>query len=163
MRDYSITSSAIPSTPGGIERRSTLAVLRLMTSSYLVGACTGRSAGFSPGGTFRARFGVERNGVSPLAAGSYSEGSEIKDGYPEFTLGVLKKLGWDGDLTPQELAVIQRVGGDRPDTVAWSTDLSGSIQREAIAHGCSAFRLASRYAGSTLKGEKAATCQSSRP
>ena len=29
-------------------RPSALAVLRLMTSSYLVGACTGRSAGFSP-------------------------------------------------------------------------------------------------------------------
>ena len=27
---------------------SALAVLRLITSSYLVGACTGRSAGFSP-------------------------------------------------------------------------------------------------------------------
>ena len=51
------------------------------------------------GGTFRARFGVERNGVSLLADGSYSAGSEIKDGYPEFTLGVLKKLGWDKDLT----------------------------------------------------------------
>jgi hypothetical protein len=25
-----------------------LAVLRLITNSYLVGACTGRSAGFSP-------------------------------------------------------------------------------------------------------------------
>ncbi|MDQ2944613.1 MAG: molybdopterin-dependent oxidoreductase, partial [Acidobacteriota bacterium] len=58
------------------------------------------------GGTFRARFGVERvvkrNGIdeheSILADGSYSVGSEIKDGYPEFTLGVLKKLGWDKDL-----------------------------------------------------------------
>src|SRR4029450_11096716 len=29
-------------------RPSALAVLRLITSSYLVGACTGRSAGFSP-------------------------------------------------------------------------------------------------------------------
>jgi formate dehydrogenase major subunit len=88
------------------------------------------------GGTFRARFGVERNGVSLLAAGSYSQGSEIKDGYPEFTLGVLKKLGWDTDLRPQELAVIQTVGGNSPDTVSWSTDLSGGIQRVAIAHGC---------------------------
>src|SRR5438128_8930466 len=45
---YSITSSARASTVGGISRPSALAVLRLMTSSYLVGACTGRSAGFSP-------------------------------------------------------------------------------------------------------------------
>ena len=32
----------------GTLRPSALAVLRLITSSYLVGACTGRSAGFSP-------------------------------------------------------------------------------------------------------------------
>ena len=91
------------------------------------------------GGTFRARFGVERNGVSLLADGSYSVGSELKDGYPEFTLGVLKKLGWDKDLAPQELAVIQNVAGNSPDAVSWSTDLSGGIQRVAIAHGCSPF------------------------
>ena len=48
FRAYSITSSARASTDGGTVRPSALAVLRLMTSSYLVGACTGRSAGFSP-------------------------------------------------------------------------------------------------------------------
>src|SRR6266576_6086873 len=104
------------------------------------------------GGTFRARFGVERvvktkvmeNGQEVekevrhnlLAEGSYSLGSEIKDGYPEFTLGVLKKLGWDKDLTEAELAVIQRVNPTTPDAVSWSTDLSGGIQRVAIEHGC---------------------------
>ena len=91
------------------------------------------------GGTFRARFGVERNGVNLLAEDSYSQGSEIKDGYPEFTLAVLKKLGWNADLTPQELAVIQKIGGSNPDSVSWSTDLSGGIQRVAIAHGCSPY------------------------
>src|SRR5262249_3876294 len=45
---YSITSSASASSLSGILRPSALAVLRLMTSSYLVGACTGRSPGFSP-------------------------------------------------------------------------------------------------------------------
>src|SRR5262249_29679370 len=45
---HSITSSARASSVGGISRSSVLAVLRLITSSYLVGACTGRSAGFSP-------------------------------------------------------------------------------------------------------------------
>src|SRR5262249_2584796 len=45
---HSITSSARASSVGGISRPSAFAVLRLMTSSYLVGACTGRSAGFSP-------------------------------------------------------------------------------------------------------------------
>src|SRR5262245_59610909 len=46
--DHSITSSARASSVGGTSMPSALAVLRLMTSSYLVGACTGRSAGFSP-------------------------------------------------------------------------------------------------------------------
>jgi len=88
------------------------------------------------GGTFRARFGVERDGVSLLADKSYSLGSEIQDGYPEFTYAVLKKLGWDKDLTPDELATIQKIGGDKADTVSWSIDLSGGIQRVAMAHGC---------------------------
>jgi formate dehydrogenase major subunit len=104
------------------------------------------------GGTFRARFGVERvvktkvmeNGqevekeqrFNLLAEGSYSKDSEIKDGYPEFTLAVLKKLGWDKDLTPEELATIQKVNPANPDAVSWSLDLSGGIQRVAITHGC---------------------------
>src|SRR5262249_149147 len=45
---HSITSSAPPSTDVGMSMPSALAVLRLITSSYLVGSCTGRSAGFSP-------------------------------------------------------------------------------------------------------------------
>jgi formate dehydrogenase major subunit len=88
------------------------------------------------GGTFRARFGVERDGVNLLAEGSYSKDSEIRDGYPEFTYAVLKKLGWDGDLTPDELAVIQKIGGANPDTVSWSIDLSGGIQRVVLKRGC---------------------------
>jgi hypothetical protein len=48
LRDYSITSSARASSIGGTSRPSAFAVLRLITSSYLVGAWTGRSAGFSP-------------------------------------------------------------------------------------------------------------------
>ncbi len=74
-----------------------------------------------------------------LAEGSYSVGSEIKDGYPEFTLAVLKKLGWDKDLTAQEMEIIQRVNPTNPDAVSWSTDLSGGIQRVAIEHGCSPY------------------------
>src|SRR5437764_5039876 len=104
------------------------------------------------GSTFRARFGVERvvkvkvmeNGVEVekeekhnlLAEGSYSKDSEIKDGYPEFTYGVLKKLGWDGDLTQAELETIKRINPATPDAVSWSIDLSGGIQRVAMEHGC---------------------------
>src|SRR3954454_14142034 len=46
--DHSITSSARASSVAGTSRPSALAVLRLIINSYLVGACTGRSAGFSP-------------------------------------------------------------------------------------------------------------------
>jgi len=97
------------------------------------------------GGVFRARFGVEREEkrpdgttvkVSLLANGSASKDSEIKDGYPEFTVGVLKKLGWDKDLTEAELAVINKVNPANPDTVSWATDLSGGVQRVALKHGC---------------------------
>src|SRR5262245_22429623 len=45
---HSITSSARASKVGGSSRSSALAVLRLITSSNLVGVCTGRSPGFSP-------------------------------------------------------------------------------------------------------------------
>src|SRR5262249_52601796 len=45
---HSITSSARASSVGGISRPNALAVLRLMTNSYLVGSMTGRSAGFAP-------------------------------------------------------------------------------------------------------------------
>ncbi|MGC1430570.1 MAG: molybdopterin-dependent oxidoreductase, partial [Albidovulum sp.] len=48
----------------------------------------------SKGGlTFRARFGVERDGDNLLAEGVYSVGSEIQDGYPEFTMQMLMDLG----------------------------------------------------------------------
>jgi len=87
------------------------------------------------GGTFRARFGVEREGVSLLADGSYSLGSEIKDGYPEFNYGVLKKLGWDQDLSAVERATIEKIGGANPDAISWSLDLSGGIQRVCLDHG----------------------------
>src|SRR5262245_28580542 len=45
---HSMTSSARASSLSGTVRPSAFAVLRLMTSSNLVGCRTGRSAGFSP-------------------------------------------------------------------------------------------------------------------
>ncbi|HAJ93167.1 MAG TPA: formate dehydrogenase [Gammaproteobacteria bacterium] len=80
---------------------------------------------------FRARFGVERDGVNLLAEGSWSKGAEIKDGYPEFTADILKKLGWWDDLSDAEKALA--------DGKNWKTDLSGGIQRVAIKHGCAPF------------------------
>ena len=102
-------------------------------------------AAMDGGGVFRARFGIEREEkrpdgttvkVSLLADGSAGKDSEIKDGYPEFTVGVLKKLGWDKDLTEAEMAVINKVNPADPDAVSWSTDLSGGVQRVALKHGC---------------------------
>ncbi len=46
--DYSITSSARASSVAGTSRLSAFAVLRLITSSYLVGWSTGKSAGLAP-------------------------------------------------------------------------------------------------------------------
>ncbi len=94
---------------------------------------------------FRARFGVKApdkwGGDNLLAEGgiegsSYPVGSEIKDGYPEFTMAMLTKLGWDGDLTDAEKDAINKVAGEKTN---WKTDLSGGIQRVAIKHGCAPF------------------------
>ncbi|QIE46522.1 formate dehydrogenase subunit alpha [Pseudohalocynthiibacter aestuariivivens] len=155
--------------------------------------------------TFRARFGVERDGDNLLAEGVYSVGSEIQDGYPEFTYQMLVDLGWDGDLTDSEKRVMGRIAGiegldeasvgnqddgeeaanaqaeggqtgevqqtaeaqnltqpegeqganeevgeqsmspfpsdynEKVSKINWKTDLSGGIQRVAIAHGCAPF------------------------
>jgi hypothetical protein len=48
QKDYSITSSARASNDGGTSMPSAFAVLRLITVSYLTGACTGRLPAFSP-------------------------------------------------------------------------------------------------------------------
>jgi len=85
---------------------------------------------------FRARFGVERNGSNLLAEGSYPVGNELKDGHPEFSMAMLKKLGWDTELTDTERATIEKIAGDKTN---WKTDLSGGIQRVAIKHGCAPF------------------------
>jgi formate dehydrogenase major subunit len=81
--------------------------------------------------TFRARFGVERDGVNLLAEDSYSKGSGIEDGYPEFTADMLKSLGWWDELSGEEK---QLAGGKN-----WKTDRSGGIQRVALQHGCAPF------------------------
>jgi formate dehydrogenase major subunit len=81
------------------------------------------------GGNFRANFGIERDGVNLLAEdGSHSKGAEITTGYPEFDHIFLKKLGWWDDLTDAEKKAAEGKN--------WKTDLSGGIQRVAMAHGC---------------------------
>lgn len=80
---------------------------------------------------FRARFGIEHNGVNILAEDSYTAGSDIEDGYPEFTADMLKQLGWWHELTAEEQ---QEAEGKN-----WKTDLSGGIQRVVINHGCAPY------------------------
>jgi hypothetical protein len=76
---YSITSSARANNVSGTARPSALAALRLITTSYFVGACTGR---WAAGGTLAARsletfhFGPEYCGLAP----SPEEGGEWGDG-----------------------------------------------------------------------------------
>ena len=80
------------------------------------------------GGVFRARYGVEKDGVNLLAEGSYSKGSAIKTGYPEFDSTFVKKLGWWDQLTDAEKKLA--------DGKNWKTDLSGGIQRVVMKNGC---------------------------
>ncbi|QWE21912.1 formate dehydrogenase subunit alpha [Polynucleobacter sp. AP-Jannik-300A-C4] len=84
------------------------------------------------GGNFRANFGVEKDGESLLAAdGSYSKGSAIKTGYPEFDHVFMKKLGWWDQLTDDEKKLAEGKN--------WKTDLSGGIQRVVMKNGCHPF------------------------
>jgi formate dehydrogenase major subunit len=84
------------------------------------------------GNTFRANFGIEKDGVNLLAEdGVHSKGSEITTGYPEFDHVLLKKLGWWDELTAEEKAAAEGKN--------WKTDLSGGIQRVCMKHGCSPF------------------------
>jgi formate dehydrogenase major subunit len=88
---------------------------------------------------FRALFVEDPDKVSLLAEGSYPVGAELQDGHPQFTYGMLKKLGWDKDLTTEERETIERIGGANPDAVPWSLDLSAGIIRVAILHGNAPF------------------------
>jgi len=85
------------------------------------------------GGCFRANFGVEREGVSLLAAdGSHPKGSDLTTGYPEFDHVLLKKLGWWDELTEAEKKAAEGKN--------WKTDSSGGIIRVAMqVHGCNPF------------------------
>jgi formate dehydrogenase major subunit len=76
---------------------------------------------------------------SLLAVDSYPVGNELKNGHPPVSMGMLKKLGWDKDLTADELAAITKVGGNNIDAVMWTNDLSGGIQRVALKHGLAPF------------------------
>jgi formate dehydrogenase major subunit len=84
------------------------------------------------GHTFRALFGMEKDGVNLLAEdGVASKGSDITTGYPQFDHVLLKKLGWWDELTDEEKK--------EAEGKLWTNDLSGGIQRVAMKHGCSPF------------------------
>src|SRR5262249_43379212 len=64
---YWMTSSARPSTDGGIVRPRALAVLRLMTNSNFVGCSTGKSAGLAPLRILSTYVAARRNKEERLA------------------------------------------------------------------------------------------------
>ena len=88
-KPYSITSSARASTDAGRSRPSALAVFRLTTSSYLVGVCTGRSAGFAPA-LISAIMG--HAGAAPTSVSSSSKARTKLPGGPRRGLG-LSQIG----------------------------------------------------------------------
>jgi len=84
------------------------------------------------GHTFRALFGVEKDGVNLLAEdGVHCKDSDITTGYPQFDHVLLKKLGWWDELTDEEKK--------EAEGKLWTNDLSGGIQRVVMKHGCSPF------------------------
>ncbi len=108
------------------------------------------------GGTFRARFGVERvvkrkvmeNGQESreggarkppcrwLLFGRFGDQGRISGVHPRRAEEA--RLG-QGSQRSRRWRSSQRVNPANPDAVSWSTDLSGGIQRVAIEHGCSPY------------------------
>ncbi len=85
------------------------------------------------GGNFRANFGVERDGISLLAAdNSHSKGADITTGYPEFDHVLMKKLGWWSELSEEEQKACEGKN--------WKTDTTGAMMRVIMKnHGCHPF------------------------
>jgi formate dehydrogenase major subunit len=101
-----VTLRALPDAPAEIAGRFLRPALALLGHTRTAAPRDAYPVQHQPdpmkgGGAFRPRFGLDREGETLLAEGSWPVGSEIEDGYPEFTYGVLQKLGWDADLTPR--------------------------------------------------------------
>jgi hypothetical protein len=73
------------STDAGRSRPSALAVFRLTTSSYLVGVCAGRSAGFAPALISAV---MDHEGAAPTSASSSSKARTKLPGGPRRGLGL---------------------------------------------------------------------------
>jgi len=117
-------------------------------------------------GTFRARSALEARGSSAMVVGTKRQGgpkkkkalnklalkkasysgrcSKIKDGYPEFTLGVLKRLGWG----TRDLFRF-RDDGDQPASVKCET--AGQIRLPSPGFGFDLFRRVYRALASFLR------------
>ena len=98
------------------------------------------------GGTFRARFGVERevNAARRHAREATTcwpraptrSAPRSRTAIPSSPTGCSRSSAGTRISPTPKRAVIERVGGNNPDGVSWATDLSGGIQRVAMAHGC---------------------------
>ena len=122
----------------GARRRSSIRARRCSTTptsrSWTAAACFRAALRRRARGEAAGRHDPK---VSLLADGSYSKDSEIKDGYPEFTVGVLKKLGWDKDLTEAEMAVINKVNPTNAGRgVLVDSTCRAASSASRMKHGC---------------------------
>lgn len=58
---------------------------------------------------FRAAWGTEHDGIKLLAENSAPVGSPVNEGYPELTMAMMQRVGWDNELTGEERAAIEGV------------------------------------------------------
>ena len=93
---------------------------------------------------FRARWGVEHEGSNLLAVDSFTKESDIEDGYPEVTLGMIHALGWSNELTAKERLIIASIGAD---TFEWSMFEISEEDAKARIAGMSLAQLAGGQSG----------------
>jgi formate dehydrogenase major subunit len=94
------------------------------------------------GGAFRPRFGLERDGETLLAEGSWPGRIRDRGRVSRNSRWRCSSSSAGTRTSPEELAVIEAIGGgdeERINAVSWSIDLSGGIQRVALQHGCVPF------------------------
>ena len=123
-KPYSITSSARASTACGMTRPSAFAVLRLTTSSYFVGASTGRSAGFS----------ALEDAIDVACGAAVLVGAEHPD--TAMSLSILALLLQARPLHERALAIREKVlGAEHPDTAMSLNNLASLLQAQGDLAG----------------------------
>src|SRR5262249_37888716 len=136
-RSYSITSSARASSVASTSRPSVLAVFRLITSSYLVGAWTSRSAGFSPLRTHAAGNLDNRHVEIVCAASAHVNVSVFYHQGPAQDLPQANSgAGEQQKMRPKSLILLVGATGFEP--VTWSTQNSRATRLRYAPAPCRA-------------------------